>query len=97
MPYERMTGKERVLDPACGSGIFLVGAFKRLVNYWRSQNNWKKPTAEVLKGILRHSIHGVELEPGAVDLTAFSLALAICDALHPDAIWRDLKFDKLRG
>jgi len=96
MPYERITGNERVLDPACGSGIFLVGAFKRLVIHWRSQNSWRKPTVEDLKQILSHSIHGVELEEGAVDLTAFSLALAVCDALDPPVIWHKLRFDKLR-
>lgn len=96
MPYDRMTGKEKVLDPACGSGIFLVGAFKRLVIHWRSQHRWVKPTAADLKKILTRSIHGVELEAAAVDLTAFSLALALCDALHPDAIWKELRFDKLR-
>ena len=97
MPYDHMNGEEKVLDPTCGSGIFLVGAFKRLVIHWRSRHHWKKPTAENLKRILSRSIHGVELETGAVDLTAFSLALAVCDALHPDAIWKELKFEKLRG
>ena len=96
MPYETMTGKERVLDPSCGSGIFLVGAFKRLVNFWRNKNDWKKPTVEVVKKILFQSIYGVEMEPTAVDLTAFSLSLAVCDALHPDVIWKELRFDKLR-
>ena len=97
MPYDRMTGKETVLDLACGSGIFLVGAFKRLVIYWRSRHDWREPTVDDLKQILARSIHGVELETGAVDLTAFSLALAICDALEPPVIWRSLKLDKLRG
>jgi hypothetical protein len=97
MPYDRMTGKEKVLDPACGSGVFLVGAFKRLVTHWRSRHGWKMPTVDVLKRILAQSIHGVELESGAVDLTAFSLALAICDALEPPVIWSSLKLDKLRG
>ncbi|MCY2994886.1 MAG: N-6 DNA methylase [Planctomycetota bacterium] len=97
MPYDRLTGKEKVLDPACGSGIFLVGAFKRLVIHWRSRNCWQKPTVDDLKEILARSIHGVELETGAVDLTAFSLALAVCDALEPPVIWRSLKLDKLRG
>ena len=27
MPYKHLTGQERILDPTCGSGIFLVGAF----------------------------------------------------------------------
>ena len=96
MPYEKLTGLERVLDPACGSGIFLVGAFRRLVNVWRSQNNWRRPDAKTLKGIVERSIFGIELDPGAADLAAFSLSLAICDALQPEVIWRDLKFDPLR-
>ncbi|QEL17568.1 N-6 DNA methylase [Limnoglobus roseus] len=97
MPYEQMTGIEKVLDPACGSGVFLVGAFKRLVVHWRGQNDWRRPEVNDLKGILSHSIFGVELETTAVDLTAFSLALAVCDALEPPVIWQALKFDKLRG
>ena len=95
MPYKKLTGKERVLDPACGSGIFLVGAFRRLINLWRSQNNWQRPNVDTLKGILKRSIYGIELESNAIDLTAFSMCLAICDALQPDVIWKTLKFDKL--
>jgi len=32
MPYEKITGNERVLDPACGSGVFLVGAVRFLIS-----------------------------------------------------------------
>ncbi len=96
MPYQKLTGKERILDPACGSGVFLVGAFRRLVNFWRSQNGWRRPDVETLKTILKQSIFGIELDENAVDLTAFSLCLAICDALQSDVIWRDLKFNPLR-
>ena len=39
----------------------------------------------------------MELQEEAVHLTAFSLALAICDALQPNVIWRELRFDKLVG
>jgi hypothetical protein len=96
MPYEKLSGEERVLDPACGSGIFLVGAFKRLINVWRSQNNWQRPKVDTLKRILKHSIFGVEVDEYAIHLTSFSMCLAICDALQPNVIWEDLKFDKLR-
>ena len=96
MPYHKLTGKERVLDPACGSGVFLVGAFRRLINVWRSKNKWKMPDVETLKNILRGQIFGVELDGGAVDLTAFSLALAVCDSLRPNVIWNELRFDRLR-
>lgn len=96
MPYHKLTGSEKVLDPACGSGIFLVGAFRRLVNHWRSCNDWQTPSVDVLKGILQRNIFGIELDSGAVDLTAFSLALGVCDALKPNVIWDQLKFDRLR-
>jgi tRNA1(Val) A37 N6-methylase TrmN6 len=96
MPYDQLTGKERILDPACGSGIFLVGAFRRLTNLWRASHEWQKPDVKILKGILRQCIYGVEIDSSAIDLTAFSMCLAMCDALQPEVIWKDLKFDKLR-
>ena len=97
MPYNQLSGKERVLDPACGSGVFLVGAFRRLVNVWKSKHKSKTPDVETLKSILREQIFGVELDPNAVDLTAFSLALALCDCLQPNVIWNELRFDPLRN
>ena len=96
MPYDKLTGGERILDPAGGSGVFLVGAFRRLVNVWRSRNGWQRPDANTLKSILKGCIYGIELDSNAIDLTSFSLSLAICDALQPDVIWRDLKFEPLR-
>ena len=97
LPYHKLSGNEFILDPSCGSGIFLVGAFKRLVNVWRFQNGWKSPDVSALKAVLKHSIFGIELHPGAVDLAAFSLALAICDALKPNVIWNELQFDPILG
>jgi hypothetical protein len=96
MPYDKLAGEERVLDPACGSGVFLVGAFRRLVNLWRSRNDWQRPDVDTLQAILKRSIYGIELDADAIDLTAFSLSLAVCDALQPEVIWRNLKFDPLR-
>lgn len=96
MPYDKITGHERILDPACGSGVFLVGGFRRLINFHRAKNGWKQLEVDALKTILKKSIFGVELDNGAVDLAAFSLSLAVCDALKPEVIWEKLKFDKLR-
>jgi len=97
MPYEELTGKERILDPACGSAVFLVGAFRRLVNLWRSRHNWRRPTVKTLKKILKNNIYGIDLDNSAIDLSAFSLSLAICDTLKPKVIWNKLKFDRLRN
>ena len=88
---------EIILDPACGSGVFLVEAYKRLVLHWRSRNEWKKPTKTLLKGLLK-KVHGIDLEAGAVELAAFSLCLALCDALEPETIRASIKlFDPLVG
>lgn len=88
---------EIILDPSCGSGIFLVEAYKRLVLHWRSQNQWEKPSVDVLKGLLQQ-VHGIDLEAGAIELAAFSLCLALCDALEPEAIRKSIKlFPLLAG
>jgi hypothetical protein len=97
MPYDKMTGKETVLDPTCGSGVFLVGAFRRLVHHWQSLNEWKRPGVPLLKRILRKSIFGVEDLSEAAHVAALNLALAMCEALQPKVIWEHLKFDKLIG
>jgi hypothetical protein len=89
--------EEIVLDPSCGSGVFLVEAYKRLVIHWRSKNEWKHPTQAVLKRLLQR-VHGVDQEEGAIELAAFSLCLALCDALEPEDIRASIKlFPVLEG
>jgi hypothetical protein len=86
----------KVLDPACGSAIFLVVAFKRLVQWWRQKNDYKNPKLEDLKTLL-NSVYGVDLDPKAVQISIFSLSIALCDELSPKEIWEDLKFENLEG
>jgi hypothetical protein len=89
--------KEIILDPCCGSGVFLVEAYKRLVLHWRSRNEWKRPDDTALKRLLQ-KVHGIDLEEGAVELAAFSLCVALCDALEPEAIRASVKlFPPLAG
>src|SRR5262249_41173006 len=86
-----------IADFSCGSGVFLVEAYKRLVLHWRSRHNWAEPTQEVL-GRLLTMVHGIDLEQGAVQLAAFSLYLAMCDALKPEEIRSSIKlFPPLEG
>jgi hypothetical protein len=82
---------EVILDGACGSGVFLVEAYKRLILHWRARNKWQQPTADVLKEILVKRIRGVDIEPGAVELASFSLCLAICDALDKEVLKKSKK------
>lgn len=88
---------EVILDPACGSGVFLVEAYKRLVLHWRMRHDWKRPTVDDLKSLLR-KVHGIDIEEAAVELAAFSLCLALCDALKPEQIRASVKlFPRLAG
>ena len=58
---------EVILDPSCGSGIFLVEAYKRLVLHWRSRNGWKQPNVTTLNNLLER-VQGIDIEEGAVEL-----------------------------
>lgn len=92
-----MAGKGVILDPACGSGVFLVEAYKRLVLHWRSRNQWARPGVDQLRHLLQR-VHGVDLEEAAVELAAFSLCLSLCDALEPEEIRKSIKlFPRLGG
>ena len=92
-----MAGDGVVLDPACGSGVFLVEAYKRLVLHWRSQNEWQRPGIDVLRKLMMR-VHGIDLEDGAIELAAFSLCLSLCDALEPKKIRASIKlFPQLAG
>lgn len=99
MPLNVPKSKFKVLDPACGSGIFLVGAFKRLIQWWRLQHDWQKPTKEdiqELQRLLKDNIYGCDIVEEAVELTYFSLSLALLDALSPKEIWENVHFDNLK-
>lgn len=80
----------KVFDPACGSGVFLVLAYRRLIEKEinRSGRNLKP---EELCEILFESIYGVERERDACYVTEFSLILTLLNYLeHRDL--KDLKF-----
>ncbi|MBK9017657.1 MAG: N-6 DNA methylase [Saprospiraceae bacterium] len=98
MPLSDWKGKTnfKVLDPSCGSGVFLVLAFKRLVHWWRLENGGKAPHVIDLMGILSKSIMGIDKEPNAVLLTRFSLCLAVSDMLTPPEVYDDLHFPELK-
>ncbi len=91
---ERTEWDLRVLDGACGSGIFLVKAFQRLVHRWRLANPGVEPKADTLKRILEKNIIGVDLDRHAVRTAAFSLYLAMCDELDPRHYWSQVRFSR---
>jgi type I restriction-modification system DNA methylase subunit len=90
----------KVLDPACGSGVFLVAAYKRMlqwwaINYWRKNKEIVYPDKETAKQILEQNIFGVDIEEVAAIVSIFGLTTAFLDKLTPKEIWNDLKFKDL--
>lgn len=62
--------KLKILDPACGSGSFLIRAFDELVKYWAGElGGVRKPE------ILQNNIYGVDIDKQAVEITQMNLLL----------------------
>lgn len=81
----------KVLDPSCGSGIFLVESFKRLVKRYENKHKEKLTDFEQLKQLLTNNIFGIELHSQAIKVAAFSLYLALVDCLDPKTLWQKKK------
>ncbi|WP_291166828.1 BREX-2 system adenine-specific DNA-methyltransferase PglX [Gimesia sp.] len=85
-PVKGRDGKElapagfRMIDPACGSGHFLLGSFPRILDRWQK----KDPGANVRDLVQRtlNSIHGVDINPFAIAIARFRLLLAALKACH---------------
>jgi len=77
----------KILDPTCGSGIFLVEAYKRIVKRWQNANPNKKIDFKTLKELMLNSIYGIELNPKSIKVASFSLYLSLLDFLNPTNLW----------
>lgn len=64
-----------ILDPACGSGAFLLSALGVIERLWRSKTN--DVPHDLRRRIVANSLYGVDLKPEAVRLCELRLWLAI--------------------
>lgn len=90
--------KIKIVDPACGSGSFLLGAYQFLLDWHldyyasHSPEKWVKNktiltadnktyrlSIDEKKRILLNNIHGVDLDPQAVEVTKLSLLLKVVE------------------
>jgi len=70
----RLAGERfRLLDPTCGSGHFLIGAFQRLATYWRDHGLTEWAACE--RAI--ESVWGCDINPHAVEIADFRLLLEV--------------------
>jgi hypothetical protein len=103
----------RILDPACGSGSFLLGAYQFLLN-WHLDQYAKEPkrwrgritqvgsatfalTTQERRRILLANIYGVDIDPQAVEVTKLSLLLRVLEKTQGEAIDRQLKLSHERA
>ncbi|MXV19982.1 HsdM family class I SAM-dependent methyltransferase [Deinococcus xianganensis] len=77
--------KPRIIDPACGSGIFLVESFRRIVRFEVAASGRRLPHYR-LRRILKDQITGIEINPEAAKVTTFSLYLALLHYQEPREI-----------
>jgi len=94
--------KLRILDPACGSGSFLLGAYDYLLKWhlkYYVKNSPKKRksvifevndawqlTTKEKKRILLNNIHGVDIDEQAVEIAKFSLLLKVLEGESKESI-----------
>ena len=64
----------KMIDPACGSGHFLLGSFRRILDRWQKQEPGTKVRDLVQRTL--DSIHGVDVNPFAIAIARFRLLLA---------------------
>jgi hypothetical protein len=89
----------KILDPSCGSGIFLVLAYKRLITLWMLKNKKHiiegEADIENIKKILSDCMYGVDINEDALSITATSLQIELSSHIRPKEIWEKLTFDNL--
>ncbi len=71
---ERPLDGFKLIDPTCGSGHFLLGAFDRLLDRWHRHAPGLELQARVQAAL--DAIHGVDLNPFAVAIARFRLTVA---------------------
>ena len=79
-----------VLDPACGSGIFLVKSLRQILEKNTLDNGYIHDKDKISR-LVKNNIYGVDYNEEAVDVTIFSLYITLFDYQDP----KDLKNFKL--
>jgi len=67
-----------MIDPTCGSGHFLLGAFARLHKLWTDKEPGADPRVRVQKAL--DQVTGVDVNPFAVAIAKFRLLVAALQA-----------------
>lgn len=94
-PYLRNNKSFTILDPACGSGIFLVEALRSIIENNLNEGAFFNDNEKLLS-LLSDNIYGVDKNQEAVDVAIFSLYLTLLDYKDPKTL-REFKLPKLKN
>ena len=89
-----------VLDPACGSGIFLVETLRKIIEkFIEKENPIKngKTFKESIKNLVLDNIFGIDKDENAIQVAIFSTYLTMLDYFEPATIEDAFKFPNLLG
>ena len=76
----------KVLDPACGSGIFLIETLRKIIQKEESLCNGKRIKADSLKKLVEDNIFGIDKDKDAINIAIFSLYITLLDYQDPRSI-----------
>ncbi len=80
----------RVLDPACGSGIFLVETLRKIIEQFLENNQEVKENPEKFKtelsNLVLNNIFGVDKDKSAINVAIFSIYITLLDYQKPSDI-----------
>jgi type I restriction-modification system DNA methylase subunit len=109
----KQADKLRILDPACGSGSFLLAAYQCLLDWYRDryaadpQRHRKvlykgrggdlRLTSEERKRILLNSIFGVDIDSQAVEVSKLSLLLKVLEGESDESLRYQYEFFRQRA
>lgn len=84
-----------VLDPACGSGIFLVKALRKILERNATDGGYIQDKEDINR-LVKHNIFGIDYNEEAVDVTIFSLYITLFDYQDPKNL-KDFRLPLLKG
>ncbi len=104
----------KIVDPACGSGSFLIGVYRFLLDWHRDEyvkdgpEKWSKVlymgpgdqwhlTIDEKRRILLNNIHGVDIDPQAVEVTKLSLLLKVLEGESEASLATQLRMFQARA
>ena len=94
-PYLKNHNTCTVLDPACGSGIFLVETLRRIIERNLSNRQFIESDIE-LSSYLTNYIYGIDKNDEAINVAIFSLYITLLDYKNPKQL-EGFTFPLLRG